>query len=64
MSTEQPTVQVTGLQVVAIYVSELERARAFYCGHLGFRQTGEMPPGIMLDAGGTTVYLEAGREIA
>lgn len=54
----------TGLQVLGVYVSDLERARAFYTEVLGFTQTGEMPPGLLLSAGGEnglTLYLEAGR---
>ena len=52
---------VTGLQVLAVYVSELERARSFYEGLLGFKETGSMPPGVALSSGGVMLYLEPGR---
>ena len=53
---------VTGLQVIAIYVTDLARARAFYEGILGFAKTSDMGPGIVLESGGVIVYLEPGRE--
>lgn len=57
------TVQISGLNVVSIYVSDLERAKAFYEQHLGFEDTGEeMPPGILMRAGDVMIYLEGGRQ--
>jgi len=52
---------VTGLQVVAIYVTDLERALEFYEGLLGFKESGKMPPGRVLSAAGITLYIEPGR---
>jgi len=56
------TIEVSGLNAVAVYVADLERAKAFYVGHLGFRPCGEMPPGILLSAGDVTIYIEGGRK--
>jgi catechol 2,3-dioxygenase-like lactoylglutathione lyase family enzyme len=58
---EAPTGLVTGLQVIAIYVTDLERAREFYEGLLGFTESGAMPPGILLSSGGLTLYVEPGK---
>ena len=54
-----PTVQVTGLQVIAFYVSDLQKSNAFYTDHLGFEETEfKMDPGIVLRAGTLLIYLE------
>lgn len=53
---------VTGLQVIAIYVTDLARARGFYEGILGFQESGTMPPGVVLASGDVTLYLEPGRK--
>lgn len=55
------TINVKGLNVIAVYVSDLERAKNFYSNELGFVQTQELPPGLLLSAGDITIYLEAGR---
>lgn len=55
---------VTGIQVVGIYATDLERARRFYVDLLGLKVKEEMPPGILLTAGDTTIYLEGGRSLA
>jgi catechol 2,3-dioxygenase-like lactoylglutathione lyase family enzyme len=55
------TVTVTQLHVLAIYVSDLAGARDFYKSHFGFEDAGEMPPGLLLQGGGATLYLEEGR---
>jgi catechol 2,3-dioxygenase-like lactoylglutathione lyase family enzyme len=57
------TVNVTGLNVLAIYVTDLERARLFYTDHLGFEPCGDYPPGLLLRAGGITIYLEGGHKL-
>lgn len=54
-------VQTTGIEVVAIYVTDLERAKAFYCDTLGCVESEEMPPGILLKIGEQSIYLEGGR---
>jgi glyoxylase I family protein len=43
---------------VALQVSDLDRARAFYEGLLGFVVTREQPRAIWLEAGGAIVMLE------
>ena len=52
---------VTGVNVIAIYVADLERAKRFYVDTLGLAERGGMAPGVVLSVGETTVYLEAGR---
>jgi catechol 2,3-dioxygenase-like lactoylglutathione lyase family enzyme len=39
----------------------LAGARDFYTTHFGFTEAGGMPPGLLLEGGGATLYLEAGR---
>jgi len=58
--SENETGLVTGLQVIAIYVTDLERALEFYRGLLGFEEIGKMPPGLVLACGGVTIYVEPG----
>jgi catechol 2,3-dioxygenase-like lactoylglutathione lyase family enzyme len=55
-------VHVKGLQVLCAYVSDLDRSAKFYTEILGFRQIGEMPPGLTLRSGDLTLYLEPGRQ--
>lgn len=57
-----PTVQVSGIQVVAVYVSDLAKARTFFSEQLGFQVSEEMPPGVLMKAGEVTLYLEGGRK--
>lgn len=54
------TLPVTQLHVIAIYVSDLDGACAWYQTHLGLGDAGAMPPGRLLTGGGATLYLEAG----
>ena len=56
------TVNVLGLNVLAVYVKDLETSVSFYRDHLGFKQTQEMSPGILMEAGDVTLYLEANRQ--
>lgn len=56
-----PTIQTTGVEVVAIYVTELERAKQFYVEQLGMTVGEAMPPGLLLKVGADTIYLEGGR---
>jgi catechol 2,3-dioxygenase-like lactoylglutathione lyase family enzyme len=56
-----PTIQTTGIQVIGIYVTDLARAKAFYCDHLGLTESREMPQGVLLSAGDARIYLEGGR---
>ncbi len=55
-------IKVTGLNVLSIYVSELDKAVKFYADMLGFDDGGEMGLGRLMNAGDVTVYLEPGRE--
>lgn len=56
------TVNVTGLQVISVFCSDLQNSKNFYIDHLGFKQTQEMPTGALLQAGELTLYLEHGRQ--
>lgn len=62
MSRDPAAGLVDGLNVVAIYCTDLERARAFYQDLLGMTRSGDMPPGLLFAAGECRVYLEGGRE--
>ena len=55
-------IKVTGLAVLAVYVTDLERAKSFYVDMLGFEEAGPMDPGFCLSAGDLTLYLEPGRK--
>ena len=55
-------IEVKGLQVLSLYVSDLERSVDFYTGVLGFAPQGEVPPGKTLRSGELTLYIEPGRE--
>jgi catechol 2,3-dioxygenase-like lactoylglutathione lyase family enzyme len=57
-----PVIKVTGLNVLAIYVSDLEKAKEFYRDILGFEESGAMDPGFCMVSGDLTIYLEPGRE--
>ncbi len=57
-----PTAEVNNLNTLAVYVSDLARAKAFYAEQLGFGPCDEMPPGVLLKAGEVTIYLEGGRK--
>jgi catechol 2,3-dioxygenase-like lactoylglutathione lyase family enzyme len=57
-----PTVQVSDLNTLAVYVSDLEAASSFYVEQLGFQPCDQMPPGMLLKAGEVTLYLEGGRK--
>ena len=58
---KMPTVEVEGLNVLAVYATDAAVSEAFYRDHLGFRKTDELPPGILMTAGDVTLYLEGGR---
>ncbi len=69
--SDNPTQQdipapVRGLAIVAVYVSDMERARAFYTRVLGFAEAAEqmLEPGITLQAGDASIYLHGGRTAA
>ena len=54
-----PTTQVKGLQVLAFYVSDLQKSKAFYMNHLGFEEAEfKMDPGIILRVEKLMIYLE------
>ncbi|MCD4847955.1 MAG: VOC family protein [Candidatus Aegiribacteria sp.] len=55
-------IAVKGLQVLSAYVSDLDRSVKFYTEILGFRQIGEVLPGLTLRSGDLTLYLEPGRQ--
>jgi catechol 2,3-dioxygenase-like lactoylglutathione lyase family enzyme len=56
-----PTVEVTGLNVLAVYATDAVVSEAFYRDHLGFEKVEDLPPGILMKAGEVTLYLEGGR---
>lgn len=56
-----PTVSVSQLHLLSIYVSDLEGACEFYIKHFGFEEAEDMPPGKLLKGAGAMLYLEAGR---
>jgi catechol 2,3-dioxygenase-like lactoylglutathione lyase family enzyme len=62
MSAKSDPAAVTGLAVIGIYVTDIKKATGFYVELLGFEVVAEMPPGLMLSAGGLTLYLEGGRK--
>jgi len=53
---------IVGLNGIAIYVTDLARAKEFYTKILGLKEMSEVPGGVFLDAGGETIYLEGGRK--
>jgi catechol 2,3-dioxygenase-like lactoylglutathione lyase family enzyme len=56
-----PSTRVTDLNVLTIYVTDLDRSTEFYREHLGFEKVEDLPPGVLMKAGKVTLYLEAGR---
>jgi catechol 2,3-dioxygenase-like lactoylglutathione lyase family enzyme len=55
------TVTVTGLNVIAVFVTDLAASEAFYRDRFGFEKTADMEPGILMRAGDVTLYMEPGR---
>ena len=51
----------TGVNVVAIYVTDLKKAKDFYVNILGLKEKDSTPPGVMLMAGDFPIYLEGDR---
>lgn len=60
METSNPL--VTGVNVIAIYVTDLDAAREFYVDILGLTENHSSPPGVTLKAGEMLLYLEGKRE--
>ena len=64
----QPVVQTRGLAIIAIDVTDIDRAERFYTEMLGFERGEQMlSPGVTLSAGDCSIYLRdeqitAGRE--
>ena len=55
-------INITGLNVIAVYVTDLDTSVEFYTSMLGFVQSKiKMPPGILLETKDTMLYIEAGR---
>jgi catechol 2,3-dioxygenase-like lactoylglutathione lyase family enzyme len=55
------TALATGVNVVAIYVTDLKKAKDFYINILGLKEKDSTPPGVMLEAGDFPIYLEGDR---
>ncbi|MBN2363916.1 VOC family protein [candidate division WOR-3 bacterium] len=53
--------KVNDLNVLTLYVSDIETAKKFYKEILGFEDGGEMPPGVLFKSGKVTIYAEPGR---
>ncbi len=56
------TVQVTGLQVISIFVDDLKGAREFYIEHLGFRLENENATCLTMSIEGLKLFIEGGRQ--
>jgi catechol 2,3-dioxygenase-like lactoylglutathione lyase family enzyme len=56
------TTSVRDLNVLAVYVTDLDRSVEFYGKHLGFNRGEDMEPGVLMSAGSVTLYLEASRK--
>ncbi len=55
------TTRVKDLNVIAVYVTNLDRSKDFYREHLGFEETEDLAPGVLMKSGTVTLYLEANR---
>jgi catechol 2,3-dioxygenase-like lactoylglutathione lyase family enzyme len=55
-----PTTVVEELNVLALYVEDMEKTRAFYAEHLGFEHVENIDPGILMKAGEVALYIEGG----
>lgn len=55
-------VKVRDMNVLAVYVNDFEKAKAFYIEQLGFEESEEVSPGILLQSGDVTLYMEGGRK--
>ena len=53
--------KINEINVIAIYVTDLERAKVFYSSTLGFEVSSEMSPGLLLTSNEISIYLEPGR---
>jgi catechol-2,3-dioxygenase len=57
VATEQPTFRATGLDHIALEVTDVARSTAFYQRHLGLRPTSESASSAFLDCGDQFVAL-------
>lgn len=55
-----PTIQFAQMHAIILYVSDLEKAKAFYSGHLGFEFTQSMGSGILMKGAGVLLFIEGG----
>lgn len=55
-------IKVRDMNVLAVYVTDLEKAKSFYIEQLGFEECEEMSPGILVRSGNVTLYIEGGRK--
>jgi len=53
--------EVTDINVIGIYVTDLQIAKDFYVSKLGFKESDQMDPGILLCSNNVSIYLEPGR---
>lgn len=57
---DKPESLVTGVCIIAMYVTDLERSLRFYVDELGFQEKQAMPPGIIVESGNASLYIEGG----
>lgn len=55
-------IKVKDMNILAVYVTDIERAKAFYIELLGFEECEKVTPGILMRSGDVTLYMEGGRE--
>lgn len=54
------TIQLQQMHAIVLYVSDLERAKAFYTDQLGFEFGETMGAGIVMRGGGVLLFIEGG----
>jgi predicted enzyme related to lactoylglutathione lyase len=55
-----PTIQFKEMCSIVVYVSDLEKAKAFYTDQLGFEFSEKMGAGIVMQGGGVKIFIEGG----
>lgn len=55
-----PTIQFAQMHAIILYVSDLEKAKAFYSEQLGFEFTESMGSGILMKGAGVLLFIEGG----
>jgi len=55
-----PTIQFKEMCSIIVYVSDLDKSKAFYTDQLGFEFSEKMGSGIVLQGGGVRIFIEGG----